>query len=95
MSAPPSERPSSHGKVTATATVNSGESTVKNLTIGLYHGGTGEADLSGIAVTPNVNFATHIQPIFPSSCAACHDDSATNSGGLDLEPGDAFAALVG
>ncbi|MES2923611.1 MAG: discoidin domain-containing protein [Verrucomicrobiota bacterium] len=85
---------SSHGKVNATSTVNSGGTTVKNLTIGLYNGGTNEADLSGIAVTPNVNFSTQIQPILSSACVACHTGTALNSFGLDLQNGAAYSQLV-
>lgn len=85
---------SSHGKVASTTTVNSGGTTVKNLTIGLYNGGTGEADLTGIAATPNVNFATQIQPLFTSYCAACHNAIASNAFGLNLEVGSAFSELV-
>ncbi|MDB6079173.1 MAG: hypothetical protein JWO82_2920, partial [Akkermansiaceae bacterium] len=84
-----------HGRITATATVAAGAATVKDLTIGLYDGGTDEADLSGIAVTPAVNFDTQIQQIFTTSCVACHDGIATNSAGLDLRVGASFAALVG
>ncbi|MES2658666.1 MAG: putative Ig domain-containing protein [Verrucomicrobiota bacterium] len=85
---------STYGKVQTSATVSASQTTVKNLTIGLYNGGTGEANLSGIAVTPNVNFATQIQPIFTSYCAACHAEGATNSFGLNLEEGYAYSELV-
>jgi PKD repeat protein len=85
---------SSHGKVKTTATVAAGAAVVKDITVGLYNGGTGEANLSGIAVTPNVDFASQIQSIFSASCAACHNEIATNSFGLDLQSGAAYAELV-
>ncbi|MBS0659792.1 MAG: PQQ-dependent sugar dehydrogenase [Verrucomicrobia bacterium] len=84
-----------HGRVRRAVFVPAGEAVVQNLVLGLYDGGVGETDLSGIAPTPNVTLATHIQPqIFTVSCQACHNDIATNSGGLDLQSGAAFAALV-
>lgn len=83
-----------HGKVRRNVTVNSGQTAILDLTIGLYDGGTGEADLSGIAETPNVNFAAQIQPIFNNSCVACHNDIATNSKGLDLQAGASLLGLV-
>ena len=83
-----------HGRVMRSATVVAGTSSVQNLTIGLYDGGTGEANLSAIAVTPNVSFNTQIQPLFSNYCVACHNNIATNSGGLDLDPGAALAELV-
>lgn len=84
----------SHGRVRRSVAVPAGQGVVQNLAIGLYNGGVGETDLSGIAPTPNVTLAAHIQPIFNVSCQACHNDIATNSGGLDLQSGAAFAALV-
>lgn len=84
----------SHGRVTKTIAVAAGADTVQNLTIGLYDGGTGEMDLSGIPETPNVNYAAQIQPIFNVNCVACHTELATNSGGLDLDPGDSYGELV-
>ena len=84
----------SHGKVLRNIAVPSGQATSFNFTIGLYDGGTDETDLSGIASTPNVDFETQIQPLFSNYCVACHNDIATNSGGLDLDPGAAFSELV-
>ncbi|WP_193212822.1 putative Ig domain-containing protein [Luteolibacter marinus] len=84
----------SHGKVKASVAVGDGESVVQDLVIGLYHGGTGEVDLSGIAVTPDVDFATQIEPILSGLCSACHNDIATNSYGLDLQAGTAYSELV-
>jgi PKD repeat protein len=68
---------------------------VVNLVTGLYDGGTGADSLIGQPDTPNVDFATQIQPIFTAYCAACHSDIATNSGGLDLQAGVAWGELVG
>ncbi|MEK7949307.1 putative Ig domain-containing protein [Luteolibacter soli] len=84
----------SHGKVKATAAVGGSGTVVKDLTIGLYHGGLNEVDLSGIAVTPNVNFETQIKPILSSLCSACHNDIATNSFGLDLQAAAVYSELV-
>jgi PKD repeat protein len=83
------------GSIKVAVTVPAGAVAVKNLTIGLYDGGTDEADLSGIAVTPEVDFASRIQTIFTTSCVACHDGIATNSAGLDLREGHSLAALIG
>ncbi|MGJ8726720.1 MAG: PQQ-dependent sugar dehydrogenase [Roseibacillus sp.] len=85
---------SSHGKISEAVLVPSGETVIKDLTIGLFHGGTDEADLSGIAVTPNVNFGSQIEPILSAQCSACHNDIASNSFGLDLQTGAAYSELV-
>lgn len=84
----------SHGRVKRSVSVPAGSETVQDLTIGLYDGGSGEMDLSGIPETPNVNYALQIQPIFSANCVACHTELATNSGGLDLDPGDSHGELV-
>jgi PKD repeat protein len=84
----------SHGKVKTTTAVGGAGTVVKDLTIGLYHGGVNEVDLSGIAVTPNVDFETQIEPILSSLCSACHNDIATNSFGLDLQTGAVYSELV-
>lgn len=83
-----------YGRVHRSVLVPENATTVKNLEIGLYNGGTGVDDLSAIPETPNVNFATQIQPVFTSSCVACHNDIATNSGGLDLQSGASLMELV-
>lgn len=85
----------SHGKVTESMMIATGTEVIRNLTIGLYNGGTGEANLSGIAVTPGVNYSTQIQTLFSNYCVACHNDIATNSGGLDLQSGASLGELVG
>ncbi len=85
---------SSHGRVRKSFTLAQGAESVQDFLIGLYDGGTGEADLSSIAETPDVDFDTQIQPLFGNFCVACHNDIATNSGGLDLDPGASFAELV-
>jgi PKD repeat protein len=84
----------SHGRVRRSVSVPAGSDTVQDLTIGLYDGGSREMDLSGIPETPNVNYALQIQPIFSANCVACHTELATNSGGLDLDPGDSHGELV-
>ena len=84
-----------HGRVATNVQVYAGTTTVHNLIIGLYDGGIGESNLTAIAETPNVDFTNRIQAIFSSACAACHNDIASNSKGLDLQAGAAFAELVG
>jgi PKD repeat protein len=83
-----------YGIVSQSGTITSAEDAEINLSLGLYDGGTSEDDLSSISETLNVDFDNNIQPIFTSSCVACHNDIATNSGGLDLQPGASFAELV-
>jgi PKD repeat protein/glucose/arabinose dehydrogenase len=82
-----------HGRVVSTFTVPATGTLVRDLILGLQNVGQGRDDLSAIAVTPDVTF-TQIQAIFTANCAACHNDIATNSGGLDLQSGASFAALV-
>ncbi len=85
---------STHGKVKVDPTVAEGEGIERNLLIGLYQAGTGTDDLSSIAETPGVDFDSQIQPILSAQCMACHNDIATNSGGLDLQPGAGYEELV-
>jgi hypothetical protein len=49
-------------------------------------------DLSSVAPTPNIDFATTIQPIIDTNCSACHEGRGL--GGLDMSPGAAVANLV-
>lgn len=44
-------------------------------------------------VASGPNFTTEIQPIFDANCVACHQ-AAGASGGLNLESGSAFKAIV-
>jgi hypothetical protein len=83
-----------HGRVVSTVLVPTGVETVRDLRIGLYDGATGVDDLSAIAPVSAVDFATQIQSIFTTQCMACHNDIATNSGGLDLQPWASYDALV-
>ncbi|WP_309386347.1 PQQ-dependent sugar dehydrogenase [Cerasicoccus frondis] len=62
--------------------------------LGLFDGGEDVDDLSGIAETPNIDFVSDVQVIFSANCIGCHNDIATNSGGLDLQPSASFAELV-
>lgn len=55
-------------------------------------GATGCDDLSGIAVTPGVDFDSQIQPIL-DGCAGCH--GANGPAGLDLRDGESYSNLVG
>lgn len=82
-----------YGRTSRQVFIPGDETTVQDLVLGLYDGATGTDDLSAIAETPNVDFLTQIQPIFTSSCVACHNDIATNSGGLDLQEGSSFQEL--
>ncbi len=94
LDAPGDTGASVYGQVTETVAVSTVGSYDENLVLGLYDGGTGVDDLSGIAVTPDVDYETQIQPIFTSQCVACHNDIATNSGGLDLQAGASYSELV-
>lgn len=49
-------------------------------------------DLSAYGVTPSVDFASQIQPIF-DACTGCHGESGAAD--LDLRPGVSYANLVG
>jgi len=49
-------------------------------------------DLSSVAVRPNIDFNTSIQPIINTNCGSCHN--FRNLGGLDMDPGVAVANLV-
>lgn len=49
-------------------------------------------DLSGIPVTPGVDFARDVQPIL-DGCTGCHADGG--AAGLDLRPGASYEQLVG
>jgi PKD repeat protein len=46
--------------------------TQRDISLGLLAGGAGADDLTGIAVTPNVDYQTQIQPIWNAQCAGCH-----------------------
>lgn len=83
-----------YGRVIVSETVAAGDFEERSLVLGLFDGGQGVDDLSGIAVTPNVDFINDIQPIFTANCIGCHNDIATNSGGLDLQAAASFAELV-
>lgn len=56
-------------------------------------GASGCDDLSGLAVTPNVDFAREIQPILDANCTGCHGDGG--AAGLDLRAGASYEQLVG
>lgn len=69
-------------------------SLVRDITVGRHSAGLGRDDTSAIAPTPAIVFANQIQPVFNSLCIACHNDIATNSGGLDLQSSASLTALV-
>lgn len=84
-----------HGRARAVLYVEEGERVWRDIVVGRYDAGEDRDDLSGQPVTPDINFAAQIQPLFTALCVACHNDIATNSGGLDLQPGASLSALVG
>lgn len=84
-----------HGRARESFALAEGGVAWREVRVGLYDGATGPDDLSGRPVTPNVDFAAQVQPIFNAHCVACHNDIATNSGGLDLQSGASLSELVG
>ncbi len=94
MNAPGDTGAAVYGPVSAEVVVAGQSLSMLNLVLGLYDGGVGVADLSGIPETLDVDFITQIQPIFTANCIGCHNDIATNSGGLDLQAEASFAELV-
>ena len=83
-----------YGPVSASETISASEDAEINLITGLYDGGGSEDNLAGISETANLDFENDIQPIFTTACMACHNDIATNSGGLDLQANASFDELV-
>ena len=81
-------------QVRASAMIEEGDLHEQPLTIGLWSGGNNCDDLSSIAVTPNVDYTTQIQPIWEGSCIGCHAPGATNTGGLELN-GNSLTQLLG
>jgi hypothetical protein len=74
--------------------IASGASVTRAITVGLLNGGRSCSDLSSIAVTPSIDYARDIQPIFNAQCTGCHTPAAPNVGGLDLYTGSSFRELV-
>lgn len=66
---------------------------VRDVTVGLQNGGLVCDDLSAIADTPNVDYATRLQPILDARCTGCHNSSSGQNGGLILD-GDSWPRLV-
>ena len=67
--------------------------TRRDIGLSLLAGGAGADDLTGITVTPNVDYDTQIQPIFTAQCAGCH--AATGgSAGLSLASANSWASIV-
>lgn len=66
----------------------------RNITVGLQNGGLSCDDLSAIADTPNVDYATQLQPILTARCTGCHNSSSGSNGGLILD-GDSWPNIVG
>ena len=72
----------------------SGDAVDRDVTVGLRSGGAGCDDLSGVDVTPDVDYATQIQPLW-QDCVGCHRLNSPNGGGLELTEGASWSALVG
>lgn len=83
-----------HGRPSVQRTFAIGTLEMVDIDVGLWNGGLSCTDLSAIAPTPGISYASQIQPIFDASCIGCHAPGATNSGGLDLTAPNSFAALV-
>jgi PKD repeat protein len=73
--------------------IPAGEAVEREIVVGLLSGGRQCDDLSAIAVTPNVDYARQIQPIWEEQCTGCHTAVAENSGGLDLQDGSSARVL--
>jgi len=65
----------------------------RNVTVGVLANPGAFDDLSGIGVTPNVDYETQIQPIWNNACTGCHT-ALGGSAGLALGQGVSYAALV-
>lgn len=74
------------GEPFAVAVSAQGALVVHDILVGLRAGGLVCDNLAAIPTTPNIDYATHIQPIWNASCTGCHAPTASNSGGLDLMP---------
>ncbi|HJK96304.1 MAG TPA: PKD domain-containing protein, partial [Polyangiaceae bacterium LLY-WYZ-14_1] len=74
--------------------VTPGEAADQDITVGLQSGGAACDDLSALPETPNVDYATQIQPLWSFACTGCHKPNSANGGGLDLTPANSYAALV-
>ena len=67
--------------------------TRRDIAVGLLAGGGVCDDLSSIPVTPNVDYATQIQPIWNAQCAGCHAVGG-GSAGLVLGGSNSWANLI-
>lgn len=65
----------------------------RDVTVGVLVNPGAFDDLSGIPVTPNVDYETQIQPIWNNACTGCHTPLG-GSAGLTLGQGVSYAALV-
>lgn len=83
-----------HANPTLQRSVTTGTAIDLNIEVGIWNGGQSCTALGGVPVTPAVDFANQIQPIFSTSCIGCHAPGATNSGGLDLTAASSLQALV-
>lgn len=76
-----------------TQSVATGSASRRDVVLGVFAGGSGRDDLTGIPVTPNVDYATQIQPIFDAQCGGCHN-AMGGSAGLALLGSGSWANLV-
>ncbi|MGB1129067.1 MAG: PKD domain-containing protein [Haloferula sp.] len=75
------------------ATASAGSSVVIDIEVAEWRRGGGD-DLSGIPMTPAVDFAD-VQAIFSANCTGCHRANTSNNGGLDLTEGNSLGELLG
>lgn len=66
----------------------------RDIVVALQEGGAGCDNLSGISSTPNVDYATQIQPIWDFGCIGCHRPNSANGGGLALTSSVSWSELV-
>ncbi|CAM2070761.1 PQQ-dependent sugar dehydrogenase [Sulfidibacter corallicola] len=78
---------------TLSQSLSPGQHWARDFLVGTYAGGDACDDLSSIPTTENIDYNTHIQPIWVNSCVGCHNASPTNNGDLNLVT-DSYANLV-
>lgn len=67
--------------------------TRRDISVGTFGGGGNCDDIAGVAVTPDVDYATQIQPIWQAQCIGCHA-AVGPSAGLSLAGNDSWMNLV-
>lgn len=71
-----------YGPIVRDVSIDAAGATSIDLLVGVFAGGSGCDDLSGIPFAPPTNQV--VETLFRTQCTACHTPTATNSGGLDL-----------